>query len=105
MIIFRILDFTLRVVGTLFFVFFLQIQFDGKTLESYLSAFGKEFIVTKSLKTVSEDGVKALRSFSLLSDETKKPPRKVSSIPFDKYIKELAQKFNLPKDSGKKKEE
>lgn len=106
MLIFRLLSFALRIVGSFFFVFLLQIQFDGKTLESYLNDFGRKFIVTRTLKKVSQDGASAIRSFSP-SSQKKIEAREPSSSTAIQYAKDLAKKFTLPatdeKDSSKEK--
>ena len=104
MILFRLIGFALRVIGSFFFVFLLQIQFDGKTLESYLNNFGKKFIVTRSLQKVSQDGVKVIRGFS--SSEKKKPEvRQISSSKAAQYVKDLTEKITLSTDLFKKDEE
>jgi len=46
MMFFRLIGFFMRFIGSFFFVFLLQIQFNGKTLENYLNNFGKKFIIT-----------------------------------------------------------
>ena len=106
MLLFRLLSFAFRVVGSFFFVFLLQIQFDGKTLESYLNNFGKKFIVTKSLQKVSQDGVKIIRSFS---SAPPKPPkgeksesRQISSSQAAQYAKDFASRFTKPDSKEKK---
>ena len=96
MMLFRLLSFFLRIVGSFFFVFFLQIQFAGKTLESYLNDFGKKFIVTKSLQKVSQDGTKVIKSFSDSPEEKKSTLRKISSSKPVQYIKDVADKIELP---------
>lgn len=104
MMLFRLLNFALRIVGSFFFVFFLQIQFDGRTLESYLNNFGKEFVVTRSLQKVSQDGVKVIKSFSSSDDEHKKEiHRQISSSSATKYIKDFSQRFKLPATDKKEK--
>ena len=104
MILFRLLNFALRIVGSFFFVFFLQIQFAGKTLESYLNDFGRKFVVTKSLKKVSQDGVKIIKSFSS-SEDKKSKSRQISSSKAAEYVKDFAEKITLPSDLLKKDEE
>lgn len=103
MLLFRLLSFTLRVVGSFFFVFLLQIQFDGKTLESYLNNFGKKFVVTKTLQKVSQDSVKVIQGFSS-SEEEKEKLRQISSSKAAKYIKDFTKKIELPEGFGKEKE-
>lgn len=102
-LLFRLLSFFLRVAGSFFFVFFLQIQFAGKTLESYLNDFGKKFIVTRSLQKVSQDGVKVIKSVTSSEDE-KSELRKISSSKAAQYVKDLAQQIKLPEEILKKEE-
>ncbi|MCZ0931691.1 MAG: hypothetical protein OXJ52_00845 [Oligoflexia bacterium] len=102
--IFRLLDFALRVVGSFFFVFLLQFQFDGRALESYLNDFGKKFVVTKTLKKVSQDGSKVIRSFlKEESAEEKKQKREIASQKseqaFDSFLKRISKPSNEAKDS------
>ncbi len=94
---FRLLSFFLRIIGSFFFVFFLQIQFAGKTLESYINNFGKKFIVTKSLQKVSQDGAKVIKSFSDSPEEKKSTLRKISNSKPAQYMKDVANKIELPK--------
>ena len=103
MILFRLLSFALRVVGSFFFVFLLQIQFSGKTLESYLNDFGKKFIVTKTLQKVSQDGTKTIKSFSSSKDK-KAELRKISSSEPVKYIKDISDKITFPTEALKDKD-
>ena len=103
MILFRLLHFAIRIVGSFFFVFFLQIQFDGKTLESYLSEFGQKFVVTRSLEKVSQDGVKIIRGFT--SPQKKDSElRQISSSQATQYIKEFSKRISLPNEKDFKKE-
>ena len=104
MILFRLLSFFLRVVGSFFFVFLLQIQFAGKSLESYLSDFGKKFIVTGTLQKVGKDGVKVLKS-AASSKDRKEHLRKISSTSAGKRIKDLSKKIEFPKDFLKERKE
>ena len=102
--IFRLLGFILRVVGSFFFVFLLQFQFDGKTLESHLNNFGKKFVVTKALKKVSQDGSKVIKSFLKEdSPKDKKQKREIanqkSKKAFDGFLKRINRPSNQPKDS------
>ena len=103
MILFRLLGFFLRVVASFFFVFLLQIQFAGKSLESYLSDFGKRFIVTRTLQKVGEDGVKVLKN-AVSSKDRKEHLRKISSTSAGKHIKDLAKKIEFPQDFSKEEE-
>lgn len=102
MFLFRLLSFGLRVVGSFFFVFLLQIQFDGKTLESYISNFGKSFVVTRTLHKVSEDGVKVIRSLSSSEQAQSESRRELSSSEAVKYIKDWGQRFSLPESEQTK---
>ena len=103
MILFRLLGFFLRIVGSFFFVFLLQIQFAGKSLESYLNDFGKKFIVTKTLQKVGQDGVKVIKKFSF-SKEDKEKIREISSTKAGEYIKDIKKQITLPKELFKEKE-
>ena len=98
--IFRLLDFAFRIVFSFFFVFLLQFQFDGRSLESYLSDFGKKFVVTKALKKVSQDGSKVIKSF--FKEETAKEKKQKREIAkqksqdrFDKFV----ERINRPSGS------
>ena len=106
MILFRLLSLVLRIIGSFFFVFCLQIQFDGKTLESYLNDFGKTFFVTRTLHKVSQDGVKVIRIFS--SDESKSDSsqsRQVSSNSKAlQYAKDFSSRITLPERADKSKQ-
>ena len=104
MILFRLLNFALKVVGSFFFVFLLQIQFSGKTLESYLNNFGKKFVVTKTLQKVGQDGAKVIKSLSS-SEDNKERLRQISSSEAAKYIKDFTEKIELPKDILRKEKE
>ncbi len=73
MILFRLISFVLRIVFSFFFVFLLQIQFNGKTLESYLNDFGRKFIVTRTLKKVSQESAKAIKQISPSEKKESKP--------------------------------
>ena len=60
--------------------FLLQFQFNGKTLESRLNDFGQKSVVKKTLKKVSQDGSKVIKSF--LEEETtqdKKQKREIAN--------------------------
>lgn len=98
MILFRLLNFALRVIGSFLFVFLLQIQFAGKTLETYLTDFSKKFFVTKTLQKVSEDGTKFIKGFS--SSEGKKS-REISSSKAAQYIKDVTEQIKLPGEALK----
>lgn len=97
MMIFRLISLGFRIIGSFFFVFLLQIQFDGKSLESYLNDFGKKFIVTRTLNKVSEDGVKVIRSFSsstkTLPEEVRQPLSNSQAL---RYVKDWKEKITLP---------
>ena len=103
--IFRLLDFALRVLGSFFFVFLLQFQFDGRTLESYLNNFGKKFVVAKALKKVSQDGSKVIKSLlEKENPEEKKQKREIanqkSKQSFDGFLKRInkpSRKAEKPK--------
>ena len=93
--IFRLLDFSFRVVGSFFFVFLLQFQFDGRTLESRLNEFGNKFVVTKALKKVSQDSSKVIKSFlKEESPEAKKQKREIANQKnqerFDKFLNRIS---------------
>ena len=104
--IFRLLDFALRAAGSFFFVFLLQFQFDGKTLESRLSDFGQTFVVTTTLNKVSQDGSKVIKTFlEEDSPEEKKKKREIanqkSKDRFDKFLNRINRPSNLNQDSKK----
>ena len=102
--IFRLLDFAFRVVGSFFFVFLLQFQFDGRSLESYLNDFGKKFVVTKTLKKVSQDGSKVIKGFlkEESAEETKQKRETASQkseLFFNSIVKRVSRPSNEAKDS------
>ena len=72
MILFRLLSFALRLIGSFLFVFLLQIQFDGKSLEDRLNSFGQEFVVTQVLQNISQGGVHLIRGTASSKEE---PPQ------------------------------
>ena len=105
--IFRLLDFAFRVLGSFFFVFLLQFQFDGQTLESRLNEFGKKFVVTRALKKVSQDSSKVIKSF--LEEESldkKKQKREIASKKtqnrFDSFLKKRINKPSQNPEESKK---
>ena len=94
---FRLLGFAFRVVGSFFFVFLLQFQFDGRTFESYLNDFGKKFVVTKTLKSVSEDGAKVIKSvFKKETEKEKKQKREIANQKNKKHFKSFLDRINAP---------
>lgn len=95
MVLFRLIDFGVRVIASFVFVFLLQIQFDGKTLEHYLNNFGKKFFVTKVLNSVSEDGVTAIRRHRP-KDKQDTEQRKLANEKTIKQIKEFSERIKLP---------
>ena len=98
--IFRLLDFGLRLVGSFFFVFLLQFQFDGRTLESYLNNFGKKFVVTKTLKKVSQDGSTVVKSlFKEKSAEEKKQKREIANQKATNRFDKFFNRISLPSSS------
>lgn len=101
---FRLLGFALRVIGSFFFVFALQIQFDGKTLESYLNNFGKKFVVTRTLQKVSKDSASALKALSSAPKENPADREPAGAKSFQ-YAKGLAGRFTLPETNKKKVED
>ena len=108
MILFRLLSLALRIIGSFFFVFCLQIQFDGKTLESYLNDFGKTFFVTRALHKVSQDGVKVIRTFSSDESKSKSDSSQAKRIPSSKalqYAKDFTNRITLPTGAEKSKQE
>ena len=82
MILFRLISFALRIIGSFFFVLLLQIQFDGKTLESYLNNFGQKFILTRGLQKISQNSAQKIRDISPPpTDKKESPRRQISSEP------------------------
>ena len=98
MILFRCFDFLARLVGSVLFVFLLQIHFDGRSLESYLNEFSQNFFLTKTLKTVGEDGVKIVRGFSF---EEEKQNREIANKKTVKIFEDLKKRISLPKKEDK----
>ena len=95
--IFRLLDFAFRVIGSFFFVFLLQFQFNGKTLESRLNNFGQKFFVTKALKKVSQDSSKVIKSFlEEESSEQKKQKREIANKKSQNRFKKIIERISRP---------
>jgi len=95
MILFRLFDFVVRVFASFFFVFLLQVQFDGQTLESYLTSFGKNFFLTKTLNAVGKDGVKMAKNFNL-SKEEKEKKREIANEKVLQTFEKLSKRISLP---------
>ena len=75
MIVFRLISFMTRLIASFFFVFLLQIPFNGQTLESYLNRFGQKFFVTKTLQKVSDNGARIIKEWN--KDEN--PQREITN--------------------------
>ena len=103
MMLLRLLSFVLRVAMSFLFVFFLQLQFKGKTFESYLNDFSKTFIITKSLKKVSQDGALFIRDMSSKDKKTKS--RQISNSKPVEYVKDFAKQITSPIEALKKEQE
>lgn len=101
MIIFRLISFAMRIIASFVFVFILQIQFAGKSLESYLNNFGSKFIVTKALKKASKDGSKLIKELSF-SDKQQNQIRKLSSSQTFEYIKHITDQVLIPDSENQK---
>lgn len=99
MILFRFFDFAVRIFVSFLFVFILQVQFDGQSLESYLTRFGENFFLTKTLDSVGEDGVKIVRNLNL-SEEQQKEKREIANKKFENFSKRIS----LPKKENSKKD-
>ena len=96
MILFRLFDFLVRVFVSFLFVFILQVQFDGQSLENYLTHFSKDFFVTKTLNSVGEDGVKIVRNLNL-SKEQQKTKRKIANEKVNQAFENFSKRISLPK--------
>ena len=95
--IFRLVSFAFRVTFSFFFVFLLQFQFNGRSLESYLNDFGKKFVVTKTLKKVSQDGSKVIKSFlEEESPEQQKRKRGVANKKSQDRFSQFVKRINRP---------
>lgn len=99
MILFRLISFGLRIVTIFAIVFILQIQFDGKTLESYLVNVGKKIIVVKVLNRTSTDASLFLKSFN--SKEFKKNKKQLSRK-LSSQTEDYKKRFNLGKKEDTK---
>ena len=64
MFIFRLISFVIRVVSAFILTFILQIQWDGKSLESYLIRFGEKSSMVQAINQVGQDGVVTIRSLT-----------------------------------------
>jgi len=101
MILFRLFDFFVRVFVSFLFVFILQVHFDGKSLESYLTKWSEGFFLTKALNSVSDDGVKITRSFTL-NDKQKKKKRELANKKAVEIFENLSKRLSLPKQEDPK---
>ena len=95
MFLFRLISFGIRIVGAFIFTLILQIQWDGKSLESYLVRFGKKMVVTKTLNQVSRDGVTTIRSLTS-SDKSKKKQLRDVANHLEPTIQKIKNKIVLP---------
>ena len=101
MILFRFISFGLRVIFSFLFVFILQVRWNEKSLEHYLTQFAKSFFVTEVLSKVSHDGVKVMehitRSKKLDKESAK---RDVSSLLQD-LVLDAKKRLELPEELKK----
>jgi len=104
MILFRLFDFTVRVFLSFLFVFILQVQFDGKSLESYLTHFGENFFLTKALDSVGEDGVKIVRNFTQ-NKEDKQSKRNIANEKAIQTFENFTKRISHPKKDSPRKED
>ena len=95
MILFRFFDFAVRVFASFLFVFILQVQFDGQSLENYLTRFSESFFLTKTLDSVGEDGVKIVRSFTL-TGEQKKEKREIANKKAVQAFEKFSKRISFP---------
>ena len=98
MILLRFFDLLARLVGSFLLVFLLQIRFDGRPLESYLTKFSQNFFLTKTLKTVGGDGVKIVRG---LSFDKEKQNREIANKKAVKVFEDLKKRISLPEKENK----
>lgn len=84
MFIFRLISFLLKIIYTLLIVFTLQIQFDGKTLESYIVDTGKKIMFFKILNQTSNDSLFFIRSLSYAPSKKNQLKKNVSNNLFEK---------------------
>ena len=95
MFLFRLFDFFVRVFLSFGFVFILQVQFDGQSLEKYLINFSQSFFLTKALNSVGEDGAKLAKNFQL-NEEQKKKKRELANKKRDKMFENFSKRINFP---------
>ena len=98
MILFRLISFGFRVFFSFLFVFLLQVKWDQKPLEQYLTYFAKSFFATQVLNQVSKDGTKVIRYLSgssKLDKSKKKSTRKITSIA-QKLILDAEKRLSPP---------
>ena len=95
MFIFRLISFGIRLVSAFIFTLILQIQWDGKSLESYLVRFGKKMVVMKTLNQVGQDGVTTIRSLTSSGGPEKKQLRDVANH-LEPTIQKIKSKLVLP---------
>ncbi|MBC6414962.1 MAG: hypothetical protein GDA46_01005 [Bdellovibrionales bacterium] len=91
---FRLIHFAVKLFVSLLFVFILQIHFDGRSLESYLTGFGKNFFLTKTLNSVGEDGVKVVRMFTS-DDKVLEKKREISNKKTKDFLKNISKRIDL----------
>ena len=105
MILFRLISFGFRVFFSFLFVFLLQVRWDQKPLEHYLTHFAKSFFATQVLNHVSNDGVKVIRHLSGSSKSDKSRgeiKRQITSIAQEIILK-AEKRLSPPLREPKKK--
>ena len=82
----------------------LQIQFQGRSLESYLNEFGQKFFVSKTLKKVSDNGAKVIKAWTA-DDKTKKKKREIANQKAVKMFENFSKKISHPYQNSTREEE
>lgn len=100
MIIFRLISFGIRIVSTFVIVFLLQIQFDGRPLETYLVQAGHRFMGTQVLNHASHDVTQTLRS--LTSENKKNEVTRRLSDEVLPVLDDLQKRITWPESEKKK---
>ena len=101
MIVFRLISFMTRLIASFFFVFLLQIPFNGQTLESYLNRFGQKFFVTKTLQKVSDNGARIIKEWNKDPENKREVANKKTREMMETLSQKIQQKPSPPPEEEK----
>ena len=97
MFLFRFISFSIRVIVAFVLTLILQIQWDGKTLEHYLTHWGRQNSIAHTLKKVSEDGVFVIRHITSTEEKKQVQKRQISQH-LKSTLKDLEKHVTFPND-------